>query len=262
MAHKTLINGTSYDIKSGRTLIGGTGYDVKKGRTLIGGTGYDISFGTPISELPIGASVYMNVAGVRKEFIIVNQGNPSSKYNANGTWVLMKDIYSYQIFSNEIVTFPKSQLYKYANETFFQLLSSSLQNSIKTVTVPYDNDANHSVTTNCKIFVLSYSEISTITFPDETLAYFNDVSVTANSGAVGDASTNYHKIIANYNGSPAEYWLRDGYQNQISYQIPYQVGSGGFIYQDKRAGISSGFRPSWVVNFETLVDSDFNVIEE
>lgn len=49
MGHKTLIGGTSYDIKGGKTLIGGTGYDIKKGVTLIGGTGYDISFqGEPV----------------------------------------------------------------------------------------------------------------------------------------------------------------------------------------------------------------------
>ena len=44
MAHKTLIDGTAYQVKGGRTLIDGTGYKIKKGRTLIGGTGYDIPF--------------------------------------------------------------------------------------------------------------------------------------------------------------------------------------------------------------------------
>ena len=44
MAHKTLVNGTAYEIKGGRTLVNGTGYAIKGGRTLVGGTGYDISF--------------------------------------------------------------------------------------------------------------------------------------------------------------------------------------------------------------------------
>lgn len=44
MAHKTLIDGTAYEVKGGRTLIDGTGYSIKGGRTLIGGTGYSISF--------------------------------------------------------------------------------------------------------------------------------------------------------------------------------------------------------------------------
>ena len=46
-AHKTLINGTSYDVKGGKCLVNGTAYNIKKGRTLIGGTGYDITFKPP-----------------------------------------------------------------------------------------------------------------------------------------------------------------------------------------------------------------------
>lgn len=70
MAHKTLINGTSYDIKSGKTLIGGTGYDVKKGRTLIGGTGYDIPFGKKIAELAEGTIIKINESGSPVEFYV------------------------------------------------------------------------------------------------------------------------------------------------------------------------------------------------
>lgn len=44
MAHKTLINGTGYDISGGREMIGGTGYAKKGGRTLIDGTAYEVKF--------------------------------------------------------------------------------------------------------------------------------------------------------------------------------------------------------------------------
>lgn len=44
MSHKTLVNGTAYEVNGGKCLINGTSYDIKKGRTLIGGTGYDITF--------------------------------------------------------------------------------------------------------------------------------------------------------------------------------------------------------------------------
>lgn len=47
MAHKTLVNGTAYEVKGGKCLVNGTAYSVKKGRTLIGGTGYDITFAPP-----------------------------------------------------------------------------------------------------------------------------------------------------------------------------------------------------------------------
>ena len=47
MSHKTLVNGTVYEVKGGKCLVNGTSYDIKKGRTLIGGTGYDITFAPP-----------------------------------------------------------------------------------------------------------------------------------------------------------------------------------------------------------------------
>ena len=93
--HKVLINGTGYETKSGRVLIAGTGYDIKKGRTLIGGTGYDIKFDTPVGELAVGTSVFMNVGGVRTEFIVVHQGDLLLTVDkptniCSGTWVMKK----------------------------------------------------------------------------------------------------------------------------------------------------------------------------
>lgn len=44
MSHKTLVNGTAYEVKGGKCLVNGTVYDIKKGRTLINGTGEDIVF--------------------------------------------------------------------------------------------------------------------------------------------------------------------------------------------------------------------------
>lgn len=49
MAHKTLINGTAYDVVGGTTLINNTGYKISKGVTLVGGTQYDIGFRQPQS---------------------------------------------------------------------------------------------------------------------------------------------------------------------------------------------------------------------
>ena len=45
--HKTLVNGTTYTVKSGKCMVNGTVYNILKGRTLIGGTGYDITFAPP-----------------------------------------------------------------------------------------------------------------------------------------------------------------------------------------------------------------------
>lgn len=48
--HKTLVNGTAYEVKGGKCLVNGTAYSIKKGRTLIGGTGYDIAFEETIGK--------------------------------------------------------------------------------------------------------------------------------------------------------------------------------------------------------------------
>jgi hypothetical protein len=45
MAHKTLINGTAYEITGGKTLVGGTAYEITGGKTLVDGTVRDIEFG-------------------------------------------------------------------------------------------------------------------------------------------------------------------------------------------------------------------------
>lgn len=49
-AHKTLVDGTAYEVKGGKCLVNGTVYSIKKGRTLIGGTGYDIAFEETIGK--------------------------------------------------------------------------------------------------------------------------------------------------------------------------------------------------------------------
>ena len=47
MAHKTLIDGTAYEISGGRTLVDGTTYSIDKGKTLVDGTAHEISFAQP-----------------------------------------------------------------------------------------------------------------------------------------------------------------------------------------------------------------------
>lgn len=63
MAHRTLINGTGYDISGGREMIGGTGYAKKGGRTLVNGTEYEIGFAKPVT-IEITATKTNNLASV------------------------------------------------------------------------------------------------------------------------------------------------------------------------------------------------------
>lgn len=57
MAHKTLINGTVYEVDGGKTLINGTAYEIANGKTSVGGTAYEIGFTSPVA-IPITADMY------------------------------------------------------------------------------------------------------------------------------------------------------------------------------------------------------------
>ena len=100
MAHKTLVNGTDYEVKGGKCLVNGTSYDIKKGRTLIGGTGYDITFGPP--PMPVkGDLITMNLDGTSRLYRVL-------RVNGNVCKVLgMWDDFTskYITFSNCYITY-------------------------------------------------------------------------------------------------------------------------------------------------------------
>lgn len=263
MGHKTLIAGTSYGIKSGRTLIGGTGYDIKKGRTLIGGTGYDISFGTPVGELAVGSSVYMNVDGTRSEFIIVHQGNPDPTIyddSCNGTWVLMKDIYRKYVWDATNNDYENSDVHRYLNNTFLGTLETNIQNAIKQVKIPYLYGAGSGrpIKTGAdglstKIFLLSGHEVdwtgsnsSSLPADGTKLDYFSSSS--------GDNS----RRIAKYNGSAIGWWLRSrGITNVYDVWTVYDTG----ILSPINYNNNKGLRPVWIFpQNDVFVADNFNII--
>lgn len=263
--HKTLIDGTGYEIKSGRVLIAGTGYGVKKGRTLIGGTGYDIKFATPVGELEVGTSVYMNVNGVRKEWIAVHQGLPSSIYDSscNGTWLLMKDIYTtLKLTTNggDIGKYPQTNFSLYLNNQFFNLLDSDIRSIIPQVKIKYYQNSTLSTDNGlkdmyAKIFLLGAHEVN-----------HTDQS-TPVDGACLDyfKSTNEinSKRIAYLSGEPELWGLRTMSTITYSSRKYYYVlrsGNIGNLSTVDDTNVSVGMRPALILPQEALIDSDFNII--
>lgn len=256
MGHKTLIGGTTYDIKGGRTCIGSTNYDIKKGRTLIGSTGYDISFGTPLGELATKTSVYMNVDGVRTEWKVAHQGIPDATiYDAscNGTWLLMKDVYTFMQW-NEGANYGKygeGAIHTYLNGTFLNLLDAGIKAQIQTVKIPYVNAEGSAATgangLSTQSFLLSEQEIgfTSSTTIGATLAYF-------------ESATNADRIAYADNEAQA-WWLR-------SVQRGSRINYGQFVKSGGTLGSvadysARGVRPALIFDpEETLVDEDFNVI--
>lgn len=263
MAHKTLIGGTSYNVKSGRTLINGTGYNVKKGIALIDGSKHIIDFGTPIGEFAVKTSVFTDFDNVRTEFIIVNQGNPDSSIyddTANGTWLLIKDIYEIDVKYRE--SSEKSSLYTDSllpekMQSYLEKFSEAIQQTIKTINLPCNgyNNAENVVTLSCKLFPLSAAELSV----KGSYSSFNDGAVLQMFNDNLDSTR-----IAKYNNTAKKYWTRTGQGYASSNRSIYMVTKDGHVQSNNSIldgyPEQAGTRFAFLVPSETLVDLDFNII--
>ena len=132
MAHKTLVNGTVYEVNGGKCLVNGTSYAIKKGRTFIGGTGYDITFGPP--PMPVkGDLITMNLDGTSRLYRVLSVNgnvckvlgmwdNFTSKYNETSKTTNFNGTTAQK--------YEGSTLDTYLNTTWYNTLSSEAKNAI------------------------------------------------------------------------------------------------------------------------------------
>ena len=204
----------------------------------------------------VGSIVKIKVNGASKDFIVVQQGNPNtSTYDSscNGTWLLMKDIYTTSAFGNNN-SYKDSSIHTYLNGTFYNLIDSNIRAAIKQVKIPYQNGtgsggslATGSNGLSTKVFLLSGYEVGWTTsdngyFPKDgvRLAYF------------GNSSGGNSKRVA-YNGSSATvWWLRSPSTNGSG--IVWGVDTDGSRNYGWY-GDSYGVRPAFILP-STLVVSD------
>ena len=205
----------------------------------------------------VGSIVKIKVNGASKDFIVVQQGNPNTgTYDAScdGTWLLMKDIYTTSTFSSNNNSYKDSSIHSYLNSTFFNLIDGDIRNAIKQVKIPYQNGtgsggslATGSNGLSTKVFLLSGYEVGWTTsdngyFPKDgvRLAYF------------GNSSGGNSKRIA-YNGSSAAvWWLRSPYASGSNYVWYVNTGGSNSNYWYFN---SCGVRPAFILP-STLVVSD------
>jgi hypothetical protein len=257
--HKTLVNGTAYEVMGGKCLVNGTVYNILKGRTLIGGTGYDITFpsaGTKLSALGVGQSVFTNVSGVKKEFLVVHQGLPSSLYDSScdGTWLLMKDIYEMRQWnSNSELLYENSSIHSYLNSTFLSLFDANIQSAIKQAKIPYlKGGKGGSVQSganglSCKVFLLGGYELN-----------FRNIFPADGAGLDGFAESiiNNPAYLATYNGTLTKWWLR----SITTLDINYAGLVRGYSYDSASVTESNGIRPCIILPSDALVNEEFELI--
>lgn len=217
---------------------------------------------TKLGSMSVGSTVKLKLGGTARDFLVVHQGLPSSMYDSscNGTWLLLKDIYTTRTWDSSNNDYKNSDIHSYLNGTFLNLFDNDIKNAIKQVKIPYQNGtgsggsvASGANGLSCKIFLLSGYEVGFSTsdssrFPRDgaKLSYF--------SSGTGSAANN--KRIANYNGSATSWWLRSPYAGFTSYV--WGVFSGG-SYGYWSCGDAYGVRPALVLDSSLSVSDDGSV---
>lgn len=206
----------------------------------------------------VGSKVQLKLGGVKKNFIIVHKGKPSSLYDdsCNGVWLLQEDIQeTRQWQSTNVNKLESSEIQAYLNSTYLALFDANIQAQIKQVKIPYRQNGGSGGTDrsganglSCKIFLLSAREVgfSDTYIPNDgaKLDYFN-------SGNGTDT-----KRVAKYNGSATGWWLRSPYTHYTFY-VWYVLSDGQYSYSS--ASSAYGVRPALVLPTDLLVSDDGTV---
>ena len=129
-AHKTLVNGTAYTVKSGKCMVNGTVYNILKGRTLIGGTWYDVALPTPMPKK--GDLIQMNLDGTSRQYRVLRMDGSIAE-------VLTMWNLSTSIKFNSTNTYSGSILDKYLNTTWYNTLSSDAKAAIVPKNITQDS---------------------------------------------------------------------------------------------------------------------------
>lgn len=219
--------------------------------------------GTPLSELAEGTIIKINENGSPVEYLIVNQGLPSSMYDTscNGCWVVRKDIAEERAWGSSDNDYKNSDIQAYLNSSWLSRYSTWVLSQIKQVKIPYQNGtgsegsiASGANGLSCKIFLLSGYELGwtySVNVPfardGAKLSYFDS----------GDGSTANNKRIANYNGRAGNWWIRTPSTRNDSavYIVRFDGDHGGWPPSD-----IYGIRPALVLPFDILIDDNLNIL--
>ena len=216
-----------------------------------------------LSSKAVGSIVKIKVNGTLRDFIVVQQGKPSSIYDesCNGTWLLMKDLYeSRQWHSSNVNDYANSTIHKWLNNEFLNLIDANIRAQIRQAKIPYRPGSGTSMSVNsganglsAKIFLLSNIEVggqtdwSYMPHDGARLAYFE----------YGTGTSANNKRLAYLNGSAAYWWLRSPSTRNSG--NAWYVGSDGNSIGANYCSNSYGIRPALILPSSLLVSDDGSV---
>lgn len=210
---------------------------------------------TKLGDMAVGSTVKIKVNGTVKDFIIVHQGKPSSIYDdsCDGTWVLLKDIYTTSTFGSRDNSYKDSSIHSYLNSTFYDLIDSDIRAVIKQVKIPYwygtGSDGSLATGSNglsTKVFLLSCYEIGAR----------NGYGIP-NDGAELDYFESGDRVAYGSSGGAAAWWQRSP-QTRNTYNV-WLVNSDGSSNINNYSN-SNGVRPAFVLPSLLVVFNDGTVI--
>lgn len=251
------------------SVAAGTNYNAPASKTCT----VTCKTGTPIGSLAVGSSVYMNVDGVRTEFIVVNQGNPNTGMydsSCDGTWLLMKDIYAMWPYCTSTHAnnnaYATSRIHSSLNgtgATFLGSLDRNIRNIVKTVKIPYreggglgGTDQSGANGLSTKVFVLSAREVG---FTSSDANGLSEEGAKLSYFEYGTGTSANNKRIAYLNGEAEMWWLRSvpTSNNDTAAKIKYD---GGVRTSSTNTSFDSGIRPALILPSDVTVDTNMNVI--
>lgn len=213
-------------------------------------------------DLAVGTSVYLMENGTKAEYLVVQQGRPSSLYDTScdGTWLLRKVLYESRSWhSSNVNKYASSTIHSYLNSTFLGLFNAATQEQISQIKIPYGAGSSSSTVysgsngVSTKIFLLSGYEVGWTTstsssFPVDgaCLSYFSGMSATDS------------RRIGYLDGSSASWWTRSPYTNKSTYA--FRVNTSG----KNGSGLCStsyGIRPALILPSTAKFDSETLILK-
>lgn len=210
--------------------------------------------GPVYGDLAVGDITQLNINGVATDFVVVQQGNPSSSIyddSCDGTWLLAKDIYENRAWQSVAVnSYRASSLHTYLNGTFLALCDAAVQSAIMQAKIPYVNGtgsagsvASGASGLSTKVFLLGGYElgwtqgnISSLPADGAKLDYFE----------AGAASSANALRIAYLSGAAAEWWTRSPVTTNATAAESVET-TGAYRKKVRSVSVSLGIRPCLIM---------------
>ena len=214
----------------------------------------------------VGSIVKIKVNGAANDFIVVQQGNPSTSVydsSCNGTWLLMKDSYNYMKWNTTCENdYASSDINSWLNGTFYNLIDADIRAVIKQVKIPYHSGSYYAGTLhtganglNTKVFLLSGIEVG---WTNRTNEYFPNDGAKLSYFLAGTGTNENKKRVAYRNGRAQDWYLRSPRIINTSSNGVWKVADNGSYDYDNCVN-SCDIRPAFILP-STLVVSDDGMV--